>query len=97
MLDFSRAVKNKKGYSVLKEELRKAMYLEGMIRFFEIYAKMEMGNNYIADITNISVYVDSLYKEDIAYIKSYEDVYLNLEEKIINGFEVEKFVKLKFD
>lgn len=97
LLDFSRAVKNKKGYSDLKEELRKAMYLEGMIRFFEIYAKMEIGNNYIADITNISIYVDSLYKEDIAYIKSYEDVYLNLEEKIINGFEVIKFVKLKSD
>lgn len=93
ILDLACAFNNLKTKSTRQTEIRRAMYIEGMIRFFEIYAQCEVGNGYIADIKNIALYVDELDSSEIKFIKSYEDVYDDLEEKIINGFNVKKFIK----
>ncbi len=91
--DFADAWNNKRTKTERQNELRKAMYTEGMIRFFENYAKCELGSRYIADIKNISLYVFGLEDNEIQYIKTFDDVYLDLENKIIKGFNVKKFVK----
>ena len=51
--DLGQAIQNKRTYSERQTELRKAMYLESMIRFFEQYALCELGSNYIADISKL--------------------------------------------
>lgn len=91
--DFGRAFNNQKTRTECKTELRKAMYIEGMVRFFELYAKSEMGSRYVADIKNISLYVHKLADSEVSHIKSFEDVYVDLEEKILEGHDVKKFVK----
>lgn len=92
MLVFS----NKRGKIERQDELRKAMLIEGMIRFFEIYAKTELGSNFVANIKEISIYVDSIKIEDTQLfknIKSFEDIYEILENMILNDFDIKKFVK----
>lgn len=91
--DFGRALNNEKTYTECQVELRKAMYIEGMIRFFEMYARCEIGSRYVADVKNISLYVWRLEDSDVKYIKSFDDVYADLEEKLINGFNVDRFIK----
>lgn len=93
ILDLVCAFRSHKTKTGRQTEIRRAMYIEGMIRFFEIYAQCEVGNGYIADIKNIALYVNELESSEIRFIKSYEDVYGDLEEKIINGFNVKKFIK----
>ena len=98
--DLALAFGNKRGKAERQNELRKAMFVEGMIRFFEIYAKMEMGNNYVANIKEISIYIDDLFienKEELKKIKTNEDVYAYLENMILNGFEITRFVKINYD
>jgi hypothetical protein len=87
------AVGNKRTYTERQNELRKAMYTEGTIRFFEMYAKCELGSDFVADIKNISLYIGQMDKEEYSFIKSFDDVYKMLEEKIISGFDVKNFIK----
>lgn len=91
--DLGRAWNNERTFTERQIEIRKAMYIEGMIRFFEMYAKCELGTRYIADIKNIALYVDGLESSEISFVKSFEDVYADLEDKIVSGFEVKKYVK----
>lgn len=91
--DLGRAWNNERTFTERQTEIRKAMYIEGMIRFFEMYAKCELGTRYIADIKNIALYVDGLESSEINFVKSFEDVYADLEDKIVSGFNVKKFVK----
>ena len=93
--DFGAAFNNRRTKTERQDELRKAMLIEGMIRFFEIYAKMEMGNNFVANIKEISMFVDEMKVEDrdeFRSIQNYEDVYAILEEMILNGYDVSQFV-----
>ena len=64
LMDFALALGNKRTKSERKKELRKAMYMEGMIRFFEIFARSEIGNNYVADIKKIAMYVNKKLEWD---------------------------------
>lgn len=91
--DFGRAFHNKRTNTECQAELRRAMCIEGMTRFFETYAKCELGSRYIADIKNIALYVNSLEDTDFKFIKSFDDVYSDLENKILEGFNIKKFVK----
>lgn len=91
--DLGCAWNNKRTKTERQSELRKAMYIEGMIRFFEIYAKCEIGNKYISDIKNIALFIDKMESDEINYIESFDELYRDLEEKIINGLDVKKFVK----
>lgn len=91
--DLGCAWNNKRTKSERQTELRKAMYIEGMVRFFEIYVKCEFGNSYIADIKNIALYVAHLENNEINHIKTYDDVYGELEEKILVNFDVREFIK----
>jgi len=93
--DLGCALNNKKTKSERQIELRKAIYTEGMIRFFEQYAKCEIGSNYITDITKIALYINQMNESELNNIKAFEDVYIDLENKIISGFNVRKY--LKFD
>lgn len=86
---------NKRTLSERQAELRKAMYIEGMIRFFEMFAQCEIGSDYTANIKNIALYVEEQNTQYNSFkdIMSIEDVYIDLENKIIDGFDVRKFVK----
>ena len=97
MKDLLSAFNNQKTYTERQVELRKAMYIEGMIRFFETYAKNELGTGFVSDIKNISLYVDSLENSEVEFIKTFDDVYSDLEEKIVNGFDVRKYIKFDED
>lgn len=100
--DLALVFKNKRGKAERQMELRKAMFVEGMIRFFEIFGKMEIGNDYIANIKEISKYIDDLFfeeKENLKNIKTFEDVYSYLENKILYDeyFNILNFVKINQD
>lgn len=97
MKDLLSAFNNQKTYTERQIELRKAMYIEGMIRFFETYAKNELGTGFVSDIKNIALYVDSLENNEVEFIKTFNDVYSDLEEKIVNGFDVRKYIKFDED
>ena len=73
------------------------MCTEGMIRFFELYSKNEIGSSYVADIKNISSWLDEQidWYSTFEHIVTIEDVYKDLENYIIDGLDVTKFVKYK--
>lgn len=91
--DIGRIMNNKRGKIDMQRDVRRSMYAEGMIRFFSQYAECEMGTGFMADIAKISEWLDEQENSFFDFIKSYDDVYGNLEKKIINGFPVDKFVK----
>ena len=79
----------------LKTNLRKAIFLECMIRFVEIYAQTELGSDYCADISKIAEYVENnIY--NLSFI-SIENAYKIIEDKIIDGFNVKSFCKCKYE
>lgn len=83
-VDFARIFGNKRAKSEMQYEVRKAMCVEGMIRFFEMYAKCEVGSDYIANIRNIALWAgDYDKKSEINSITSYEDMYAILEKMIL--------------
>lgn len=95
LLDFACVCRNERSKSEMQYDIRKAMCVEGMIRFFEMYAKCELGSDYIADVKNISLWVDDYdRKSDINAITSYEDMYCILECMILeDSIQVMNFVK----
>ena len=93
MMDFCLAFGNKRTNTERQGELRKAMYIEGMVRFFENFAQCELGSSYVANIKNIALFVGGLENSELSHIKNFEDVYSDLEQKILDGFNVEFFVK----
>ena len=95
--DLGAAFNNLQTSTDRKKNLRKAMCTEGMIRFFELYSKNEIGSSYVADIKNISSWLDEQIDWYCAFehIVTIEDVYQNLENYIIDGLDVTKFVKYK--
>lgn len=91
--DLGRAFNNKMPKEELKTNFRKAIFLECMIKFVEIYAQIELGSNYYANISKIAEYVENnIY--DLSFI-SIENAYKIIEDKIIDGFNVKSFCKCK--
>lgn len=88
---------NLKTKSERQTEIRKAMFVEGMIRFFEMYAQNEIGTDYVANIKEISLWVDDCDIEIINKVVCFEDVYAILENMIIDGLDINKFVKRRMD
>lgn len=89
--DFGRAYNNKLTLSDIRENHVKAIFLEGMIKFIELYAQNELNSNYIANITNIAKYVFSHKLQ----FKSIDEVYQYLENMILSGESIKKFIKIK--
>lgn len=87
--ELGRAYNNKLSYSDIKKNHIRAIFLEGMINFIEIYAKTELGANYIADIFKIAEYV---YNHTLNFT-SVEQVYEYLENLVYTGEDVSKFCK----
>lgn len=95
--DLGRAFNNKLPMADMQRNLRFAMFLEAMIKFVEIYAQMEMGSGFIADISSIAKYVDNYLKgssTNIFKFKSKSEIYEYLENNSIenDGF-LTQFVK----
>ena len=68
------------------------MFLEAMIKFVEIYAQTEIGNDYYADISKIAKYVSNIEFN----FTTRDQIYKNLEELTINDPDkIKTFVKSK--
>lgn len=63
-------------------ELRKAMLIEGAIRFLKIFAETEYGTDYEPDIAQVALWVEN--QEDLSFIEGYDDIYTYLENLSIN-------------
>lgn len=74
---------------------KKSIYIEGLIRFLELYATNEIGE-VEADIQKVSLWVNSPKFEniDIRKITDITSVYKMLEEDIINNIPIHRFLKL---
>ena len=57
LTELGRAFNNRQTISEMQNNLRFAMFLEAMIKFVEIYAQTEIGNDYYADISKVAKYV----------------------------------------
>lgn len=93
--DFGCAFRNERTVSDRKKEIRKAMFIESMIRFFTMYAKSEIGSDFAADIQKISIWVDRQFTDPVTFnwITSYDDIYLYLEEQLIsNTLNIKNFI-----
>ena len=94
--ELGRAFKNKKPKSEMKKNLRFAIFLSAMIKFIEVYAQTEMGNDYIADIAKIASFVDSRSHQDLFKFTSEEELYKMLEEYAVeNEAFVRRLIKRK--
>lgn len=80
----------------IRKKLKIAILIECMIRFIEIYAQNEIGSDYQADISKIAKYVLKHQYSDqdrLFDFSSYDEAYSDIEESIIDGFDVSKFIK----
>lgn len=74
---------------------RKFLYLEGIIRFLELYAKNEIGDVEV-DIEKVALWINSPYFEnvDLQKIKNIESVYEMLSNDLLNNVPLYRFLKL---
>lgn len=86
-----RAFRNKQDIDGIKQNRLKAMMLEAVIKFVELYAQIELGSDYQANISEIAKYVE---KNKFTF-KSYDEVYQYLENLMFDGFDMTKFCKRK--
>lgn len=94
--DLAFAFNNKRTISERKKELRYAIYFEGMIRFIKTYIDIEIGNDFIPDIKNIILYLNELFDDNnFDNIKNINDVYLQMEDLVMSGFDIKGFLKRK--
>ena len=93
MYDFGRIFNNKMSYSDIYQNLQECVLLEGMISFVEIYAKTELGSNFIADIAKIAEKVHRMRKNGKLNFKSAEEVYHWLEEQVLSGKDMTVYCK----
>ena len=63
-----------------------------MIRFVEIYAQTEIGADYRASISKIAKFVYKHSYTELLDFDSYEDAYKNIEDAVISGFDIRKFI-----
>lgn len=86
---FKDAFNNKRSKSERILELKKALYLEGFIKFIDLFAKNELGNDYSVNISEVVVYLED---KDLEF-KSEEELFLELENLVLEGFEIKKFIR----
>lgn len=87
--DFALAFKNKRTKSERREEIKRALYLEGFIEFINLYIANEVGSNFKVDISKVVLYLDEIELD----FKSKEELFISLEEMIIDGFDFTQFIK----
>lgn len=79
-----------------KDEIRKnlkiAILIECMIRFVEIYAQTEIGADYRASISKIAKFVYKHPYSELLKFDSYECAYKNIEDAVISGLDIHKFI-----
>ena len=85
----------RKPQSDLEKSKIKALYIEGMINFLEIYAQSEIGEIEV-NIPAIALFINSPEFEnvDCCEIKNIEDVYKSLEIETLMGLPIWRFLKL---
>ncbi len=91
---FAAVLNNKRPPSERKLEKQRAMFLEGYIKFAEIFAESELGNMEV-DIAKLALYV---FSPEFVYhttykIENIEDVYKMIEEDILNGMPIWRYFK----
>lgn len=86
---------NKKELSPYMIQKRKYLYLEGMVRFLELYGKNEIGEVEV-DIEKISLWINSSHFEnvDIYRITGINKVFEMLENDLMNNVPLFRFLKL---
>lgn len=90
--DLGRAFGGKLTYSEIRENHQKCIFLEATIKFVEIYAQINLGTNYRANISKIAEWVTK-HKNCFTF-QSKEEVYTFLENEILNGMDIDKFCKV---
>jgi len=93
-IEMSAILNNKRPPSERKLEEQRAMFLEGYIRFAEIFAESELGDMEI-DIKKLALYVFSPdFKYKMTYqIKNINDVYKIIEKDILDGMPIWRYFK----
>ena len=93
--DLGRVFSDRKGFSEMRANLRNAMFIEAMVRFVDIYAQTEVGSDYIADVSKIAKYI---WKNGARHFKfkSSEECYEIIENMVLDGFDVGKFIKRNY-
>jgi hypothetical protein len=91
--DFARAFGNKLPFSTMAENYQKAVLLECMIKFVEIYAQTELGSDYFANISKIARWID---KQHNLKFTSEDDIYKWIENLVIDGLSINNFCTRKY-
>ncbi len=93
-VEMSAILNGKRPPSERKLEEQRAMFLEGYIRFAEIFAQSELGDMEI-DIAKLAMYIFSPeFKYQLTYqINNIDDVYKIIEEDILNGMPIWRYFK----
>ena len=88
-------INGKSKLSSTQKQKRKFLYLEGLIRFLELYANNEIGNVTV-NIEKCSLYVNSPEFEniDLYNITNIESVYKMLEQDLLNNIPLYRFLNL---
>lgn len=86
---------NNKKLSPSQVQKRKFMYLEGLIRFLELYANNEIGNVEV-DIEKIALWINSPHFEniDVYKINNIKSVYTMLTNDLMNNIPLYRFLRL---
>ena len=88
-------LRNGKELTSYQIQKRKYLFLEGIIRFLQLYAQNEIGNVEL-DIEKISLYTNSILFEnqELWTIKDIESVFNMLEKALYNNVPLYRFFKL---
>ena len=76
----------------IRKNLKTAILIECMIRFVEIYAQTEIGADYRAKISKIAKFIYKHPNSELLKFDSYEDAYKNIEDAVISGLDIRKFI-----
>lgn len=91
--DLGRVFRGKQGLAEMQQNLRRAVFLEAMIKFVEVFAQTEIGSDYYANISAIAKYVSKNQK--LKFTRK-DDIYRELEQMVIDDDTfAKKFVKRK--
>ena len=90
LADFGDAFSNKRSKSERKKEIKRALYLEGFIEFINLYIQNEIGSNFCVDITKVVLFLEDKELD----FTSKEELFIELENLILEGFDFSSFIKV---